>query len=107
MTLATDVQAGDHAVQYGDQIIRFGVRVQLQRTVQRNAIHVEPDGRVLVDAPAGASQAAVATRPPSAEVIRSELVADFQASAMRAMCFSASPNREASPRADSVMQRRQ
>ena len=59
MTLTTDVQAGNHAVQYGDQIIRFGVRVQPQRTVQRIAIHVEPDGRVLVDAPAGASQAAV------------------------------------------------
>lgn len=59
MSLATEVQAGDHCLQYGDEVIRFGVRVQPQRTVQRIAIHVEPDGRVLVDAPAGASQAAV------------------------------------------------
>lgn len=46
-------------VRYGDEVIRFQVRHQVGRTTQRVAIHVEPDGRVLVDAPAGASAAAV------------------------------------------------
>lgn len=40
-----------HSIQYGDEVIRFILRRQPSRTVQRLAIHVEPDGRVMVDAP--------------------------------------------------------
>jgi predicted metal-dependent hydrolase len=40
-----------HSIQYGDALIRFTLRRQPSRTVQRLAIHVEPDGRILVDAP--------------------------------------------------------
>jgi len=48
---------GDHRIRYGDQIIRFSLRVQPERRAKRLSIHVEPDGRVLVDAPTGVSQA--------------------------------------------------
>jgi predicted metal-dependent hydrolase len=44
-------QLTNHSVQYGAELIRFGLRRQPSRTVQRVAIHVEPDGSVLVDAP--------------------------------------------------------
>jgi len=44
-------QLTNHSVQYGAELIRFGLRRQPSRTVQRVAIHVEPDGCVLVDAP--------------------------------------------------------
>lgn len=47
-------QLTNHSVQYGDELIRFGLRRQPSRTVQRVAIHVEPDGSVLVDAPESA-----------------------------------------------------
>jgi len=47
------------SVRYGDESIPYAVRVQPARKVQRIAIHVEPDGRVMVDAPHGASGAAV------------------------------------------------
>jgi predicted metal-dependent hydrolase len=40
-----------HSIRYGDEVIRFALRRQPSRTAQRLAIHVEPDGRVLVDAP--------------------------------------------------------
>jgi predicted metal-dependent hydrolase len=40
-----------HSVKYGDELIRFSLRRQSSRTVQRVAIHVEPNGCVLVDAP--------------------------------------------------------
>ena len=54
------VQAGsENHIRYGDQIIRFDLRVQADREVQRLSIHVEPDGRVLVDAPPGVTHAAV------------------------------------------------
>ena len=57
---ASAVQAcSEHRIRYGDQIIRFDLRVQADREVQRLSIHVEPDGRVLVDAPPGATHAAV------------------------------------------------
>jgi len=36
---------------YGDAVISFEVRRKLMRSQQRLSIHVEPDGRVLVDAP--------------------------------------------------------
>lgn len=42
-------------VHYGDEVIAVQVRPQARRAQQRLAIHVEPDGRVLVDAPLGAS----------------------------------------------------
>jgi predicted metal-dependent hydrolase len=44
-------QLTNHSVQYGAELIRFGLRRQPSRTAQRLAIHVEPDGSVLVDAP--------------------------------------------------------
>ncbi|GAB2468422.1 SprT family zinc-dependent metalloprotease [Comamonas humi] len=40
-----------HRIAYGDEVIAFSLRRQPSRTVTRVAIHVEPDGRVLVDAP--------------------------------------------------------
>lgn len=51
--------AGEQRVRYGDEVIRFRVRVQPDRRVPRVAIHVEPDGRVLVDAPSGATPESV------------------------------------------------
>ena len=44
---------------YGDELIRFRVRADAGRTTQRIAIHVEPEGSVLVDAPAHATDAAI------------------------------------------------
>lgn len=44
---------------YGDELIRFSVRAQPARKAQRIAIHVEPDGSVVVDAPPDADDAAV------------------------------------------------
>jgi predicted metal-dependent hydrolase len=40
-----------HRIAYGDEVIAFSLRRQQSRTVTRVAIHVEPDARVLVDAP--------------------------------------------------------
>lgn len=40
-----------HRIAYGDEVIAFSLRRQPSRTVTRVAIHVEPDARVLVDAP--------------------------------------------------------
>ena len=45
--------AVDRSLRYGDERIAFSVRVQPARKAQRIAIHVEPDGRVVVDVPAG------------------------------------------------------
>jgi len=42
---------GQHRVAYGDEQIAFTLRRQATRLVSRVAIHVEPDGRVEVDAP--------------------------------------------------------
>jgi hypothetical protein len=47
--------AGEHRVRYSSASIRFVVRLQPQRRVARVAIHVEPDGRVIVDVPPDAS----------------------------------------------------
>ena len=41
---------------YGNEHIRFAIRQQPDRKGNRISIHVEPDGRVVVDAPAGASR---------------------------------------------------
>lgn len=43
------------SVPYGEELIRYVVRRQAARKSGRVAIHVEPDGRVLVDAPKKAS----------------------------------------------------
>lgn len=43
------------SISYGDERIRFTLRELPQRPPHRIAIHVEPDGRVLVDAPPSAS----------------------------------------------------
>ncbi|MEA3124505.1 MAG: hypothetical protein QOD67_1524 [Caballeronia sp.] len=48
-------QSSEHRFRYGDETIRFRLRRQPMRTGQRIAIHVETDGRVLVDAPPDAS----------------------------------------------------
>lgn len=50
-----------HRIAYGDQVIAFSLRRQPSRTVPRVAIHVEPDARVLVDAPDTAPLADVMT----------------------------------------------
>lgn len=44
------MQSTQHSIQYGDELICFSLRRQPSRTAQRLAIHVEPDGSVLVDA---------------------------------------------------------
>lgn len=48
-------QTAPMQVRYGDEVIAFEVREQSGRVQRRIAIHVEPDGRVLVDAPQGVS----------------------------------------------------
>jgi predicted metal-dependent hydrolase len=44
-------RVSQHRIAYGDEVIDFSLRRQPSRTVMRVAIHVEPDARVLVDAP--------------------------------------------------------
>lgn len=44
-----------HSIPYGDERIHFTLREHPQRPPHRIAIHVEPDGDVLVDAPPGSS----------------------------------------------------
>lgn len=44
-------RVSQHRVAYGVEVIAFSLRRQPSRTVTRVAIHVEPDARVLVDAP--------------------------------------------------------
>lgn len=44
-------RTSQHRFSYGDEVIAFSLRRQPSRTVSRVAIHVEPDARVLVDAP--------------------------------------------------------
>jgi predicted metal-dependent hydrolase len=50
--MATPELEGQHRVAYGSEQIAFSLRRQPSRLVSRIAIHVEPDGRVQVDAPA-------------------------------------------------------
>lgn len=47
------------SIHYGEEIIRFAVRRQPQRSLGSIAIHVEPQGRVLVDASVEASRSAI------------------------------------------------
>jgi predicted metal-dependent hydrolase len=49
-----------HHIAYGDEVIAFSLRLHPSRTMTRVAIHVEPDARVLVDAPES---------PPLADVL--------------------------------------
>lgn len=49
------------SVLYGEELIRYVVRRQPARKSGRVAIHVEPDGRVLVDAPESASDQQIRT----------------------------------------------
>ncbi|MES2978042.1 MAG: SprT family zinc-dependent metalloprotease [Pseudomonadota bacterium] len=53
-------RAGRFSVRYGEDVIAYALRLQSQRQPSKLAIHVEADGRVLVDAPMGATHAAVA-----------------------------------------------
>lgn len=48
-------------VWYGNQLVRYSVRRRPERKSSRVAIHVEPDGRVLVDAPERASDKQIRT----------------------------------------------
>lgn len=48
--MSTPEFEGQHQVAYGSEQIMFSLRRQPSRAVSRIAIHVEPDGRVLVDA---------------------------------------------------------
>lgn len=51
MRILPSERATQHQVVYGDELIAFSLRRQPSRTASRVAIHVDPDGRVLVDAP--------------------------------------------------------
>lgn len=53
--------ASQHHFAYGDEVIAFSLRRQSSRIVTRVAIHVDPDARVLVDAPDTAPLADVLT----------------------------------------------
>lgn len=48
--MPASLRATQHRIFYGDEVITFSLRRQPSRTVLRVAIHVEPDGCVLVDA---------------------------------------------------------
>lgn len=54
-------RTSQHRFAYGDEMIAFSLRRQSSRTVTRVDIHVEPDARVLVDAPDTAPLADVLT----------------------------------------------
>lgn len=47
------------SIHYGTEVIHFAVRRQAQRRNSSITIHVEPEGSVMVDAPADASRAAI------------------------------------------------
>ena len=53
-------KAGRFSVRYGEDVIAYALRLQPRRLPSKVAIHVEASGRVLVDAPVGATHAAVA-----------------------------------------------
>ncbi len=52
-------KAGRFSVRYGEEVIAYTVRMQPQRQPSKLAIHVEASGRVLIDAPMGATHKAV------------------------------------------------
>lgn len=49
-------QAGRHSIRYGDDVIALTLRLQSERRLRRLSIHVEPDGKVLVDGPEGTTK---------------------------------------------------
>ena len=51
MSMPVVERVSQHRIAYGDEVIAFSLRRQPSRTVTRLSIHVEPDARVLVDAP--------------------------------------------------------
>lgn len=51
----------NECVRYGDELVRYSVRRRPERKSSRVAIHVEPDGRVVVDAPERASDRQIRT----------------------------------------------
>lgn len=53
--MQTDAFEGQHRLAYGSEQIVFKLRRQPSRAVSRIAIHIEPDGRVQVDAPTAAT----------------------------------------------------
>lgn len=53
-------RAGRFSIHYGEGVIAFTLRLREQRLPLKVAIHVESSGGVLVDAPMGATHAAVA-----------------------------------------------
>jgi predicted metal-dependent hydrolase len=55
----SEALAGRYSVRYGHEVIDFALRLQPQRQPSKVAIHVEASGRVVVDAPLGATHAAV------------------------------------------------
>lgn len=59
MSNHTQESKSQHRVAYGDVEIAFTLRYQPSRLVPRVAIHVEPDGSVLVDAPSAATMAEI------------------------------------------------
>ncbi len=54
-----EAHASQGSVRYGDEVIRYLLRRQPGRKSSRIAIHVDPDGRVLVDASESASDVQV------------------------------------------------
>ena len=48
-----------NCLRYGDELIHFTLRSQARRRAHSIAIHIEPDGRVVVDAPQAATEAMV------------------------------------------------
>ncbi|VTU40278.1 M48 family metallopeptidase [Variovorax sp. PBL-E5] len=63
---------------YGDELIRFRVRTQPARKARRIAIHVEPDGSVVVDAPQDADDTAVIAAVRQRAAWISQRVADIR-----------------------------
>ncbi|WP_354353135.1 M48 family metallopeptidase [Variovorax boronicumulans] len=55
----TTARESRHSFLYGDTRIQFTLRRQLERKMKRVAIHIEPDGRVAVDAPPEAAYALI------------------------------------------------
>lgn len=49
------------SILYGEELIRYAIRRKAARRSGRVAIHVDPDGRVLVDAPENASDSQIRT----------------------------------------------
>lgn len=55
------VRDTEGSVRYGEELIRYSIRRQAARKSRRVAIHVDPDGRVLVDGPENTSDQQIKT----------------------------------------------